>query len=182
MLTNKALFLDRDGVINEDFDYVYRTQDFQFKPEIFELCRIANANDYLIFVITNQAGIARGYYSERDFYKLTKWMLGEFKKQNCNVAKVYYCPYHPDFGNEKYKRSSNFRKPNPGMILKAAKRFSINLEKSLLVGDQVTDLEAGFNSGIQKNFLLLNPNKKKQTPHPQATVIENLKEVIPFLV
>ncbi|TGM82285.1 HAD family hydrolase [Leptospira mtsangambouensis] len=178
----KALFLDRDGVINEDFDYVYRTQDFQFKPEIFELCRLANANHYLVFIITNQAGIARNYYSERDFLKLTKWMLNEFKNQNCSISRVYYCPYHPEFGNERYKRVSDFRKPNPGMILKAAKRFPIDLENSILVGDQITDVEAGFKAGIQKNFLLLNPNKKKQTPHPQTTVIKNLKELIPFLV
>ncbi|TGL10908.1 HAD family hydrolase [Leptospira meyeri] len=176
------MFLDRDGVINEDFDYVYRMEDFQFKSEIFEICKLANANHYLVFIITNQAGIARGYYSERDFFILTKWMLNEFLNQSCSITKVYYCPYHPDFGNKRYKRDSNFRKPNPGMILKAAKRYSIDLENSILVGDQNTDVEAGFRAGVGKNFLLLNPNKKNQSHHSEATVIENLKDVIPFLV
>ncbi|XDD45073.1 D-glycero-alpha-D-manno-heptose-1,7-bisphosphate 7-phosphatase [Leptospira sp. WS39.C2] len=181
-MKHKALFLDRDGVINEDFDYVYQIKDFQFKSGIFELCKIANQKGYKIFVITNQAGIARGYYSERDFLKLTKWMKDEFEKQNCTITHVYYSPYHPEFGNTKYKRNSVFRKPNPGMILKAQKRYFIDLENSMLVGDQNTDVEAGLKAGIGKNFLLLNEGKKNNSSHhAEAIQIKNLDEVIPFL-
>ncbi|TGM31717.1 HAD family hydrolase [Leptospira biflexa] len=180
-MNDRALFLDRDGIINEDFDYVYKIEDFQFKSEIFELCRIANQKGYLIFVITNQAGIARGFYSERDFLRLTNWMISEFEKQNCKIKRVYYSPYHPDVGDQKYKRNSSFRKPNPGMILKAQKRYSIDLTNSVLVGDQNTDVEAGVAAGIQKNFLLFNENKKNLTPHLKAICVKNLNEVIPFL-
>ncbi|EMY69600.1 D-glycero-alpha-D-manno-heptose-1,7-bisphosphate 7-phosphatase [Leptospira vanthielii] len=178
----KALFLDRDGVINEDFKYVHKINNFKFKSGIFDLCRVANVRGYLVFIITNQAGIARGYYTERDFIKITKWMLNEFWRKECNISRVYYCPYHPDIGNSIYKRNSSFRKPNPGMILKAAKRFSIDLENSILVGDQNSDVQAGLNAGIRKNFLLLDRNRTNLKPHPLATIIRDLKEVIPFLV
>lgn len=175
-MLNKALFLDRDGVINEDYDYVYRLEDFHFKLDIFELCQYAIEKGYLIFIITNQAGIARGYYSERDFWRLTKWMLGEFRKHNCEISKVYYCPYHPDFGNSKYKRISPFRKPGPGMILKAAKRYHVDLSNSVLIGDQITDLEAGLNAGITKNLLILNQNKKRESIPDSVFLINSLKE------
>ncbi|MBM9546272.1 HAD family hydrolase [Leptospira sp. 201903074] len=178
---NKALFLDRDGVINEDYDYVYQIQNFQFKPGIFELCQYANSKGYLIFVITNQAGIARGYYSEREFWKLTQWMLGEFQKHKCVISKVYFCPFHPDFGNSKYKRISSFRKPGPGMILKAGKRFHVDLPGSVLIGDQTTDLEAGLNAGIGKNLLLLNPNKKRNSLPEGSFLITSLNEASSFL-
>lgn len=178
----KALFLDRDGVVNKDKDYVHQIKDFEFQEGIFDLCRMANHQGYLIFIITNQAGIARGYYSERDFILLTKWMLNEFRREGCFVSKVYYCPYHPEYGNEKYKRVSAFRKPAPGMILKAAKRFEVDLTSSLLVGDQETDIEAGINAGIGKNFLLFNPEKKVDFAfRSNYKKIKNLDEVLPFL-
>lgn len=177
----KALFLDRDGVVNKDKDYVYQIKDFEFQEGIFELCRMANDLGYLIFIITNQSGIARGYYTERDFVTLTKWMLNEFRSEGCTVSKVYYCPYHPDYGNAKYKRVSKFRKPAPGMILKASKRFQIDLKSSLLVGDQETDIEAGYNAGVGQNFLLLNPQKDYYALNSNIIKIQSLGGVFPYL-
>ncbi|TGM80975.1 D-glycero-alpha-D-manno-heptose-1,7-bisphosphate 7-phosphatase [Leptospira bouyouniensis] len=178
---NKALFLDRDGVINEDYDYVYQIQNFHFKPGIFELCQYANSKGYLIFIITNQAGIARGFYSERDFVKLTRWMLAEFQKHNCLISKVYYCPYHPEYGNSKYKRTSSYRKPGPGMILKAQKRFHVDLVHSVLIGDQTTDLQAGLKAGIGTNLLVFNPNKKSSSLLEGTFLINSLDDAISYL-
>ena len=144
----KALFLDRDGVINIDKGYVHKIEDFEFIDGIFDLCKFFQKRGFLIFIITNQAGIARGYYSENDFNILTGWMIEEFKKRDVRIEKVYYCPHHPDFTGK-----CSCRKPNPGMILTAKKEFNIDLKNSILIGDKISDIEAGKNAGIGINIL-----------------------------
>jgi D-glycero-D-manno-heptose 1,7-bisphosphate phosphatase len=148
-----ALFLDRDGVINVDHAYVHKQADFEFIDGIFELVRHARGAGYRVFVITNQAGIARGYYSEDDFHRLTAWMCERFEAEGAPLDKVYFCPYHPEHGIGRYKLDSPFRKPGPGMILQAAEEFGIDLARSLLVGDMPTDLEAGRAAGVGRNLL-----------------------------
>lgn len=145
---NKALFLDRDGVINKEKNYVFNIEDFEFIDGIFSFCEYFQRKGYLIFVITNQAGIARGFYSADDFAVLTDWMASQFAQRNIHLSKVYYCPHHPDITG-----SCDCRKPNPGMILQAAKEFDLNLSESILVGDYENDLNAGVNAGIVKNYL-----------------------------
>jgi len=142
---NKALFLDRDGVINIDKHHVYKISDFDFVEGIFDLCQKYQHLGYLIIVITNQAGIAKGYYTESDFAILTDWMINEFKLRGIKISKVYYCPHHPDFTTP-----CDCRKPNPGMILAAQKEFDINLAESVLIGDKDSDIEAGRRAGIAK--------------------------------
>ncbi len=129
-MKRKCLFLDRDGVINYDYGHVYKKSDFKFIPGIFRLVQLANRLNFLVIIITNQAGIAKGYYDLNQFEELTKWMLEEFKKRNCLIERVYYCPYHKDGIIKEYKKDSLDRKPNPGMLLKAAKDYSIDLEES----------------------------------------------------
>ena len=102
----KALFLDRDGVINVDKNYVWRIEDFEFLPDIFELCRAAQTVGLLPIIVTNQAGIGRGYYTEQDFQTLTEWMLAEFSAQGIGIGRVYHCPYHPTEGIGAYRRDS----------------------------------------------------------------------------
>src|ERR1700691_1426962 len=92
---NKALFLDRDGVINVEQGYVHRRETFRFREGIFELCRNAQALGYLLIVVTNQAGIARGYYTELEFHDLSEWMIKRFAEEQIQIARVYFCPYHP---------------------------------------------------------------------------------------
>jgi D-glycero-D-manno-heptose 1,7-bisphosphate phosphatase len=145
---NKALFLDRDGVINKEKNYVFKIEDFEFIEGIFDFCVYFQKRGYLIFVITNQAGIARGFYSEDDFNILTDWMVSQFEKRNILISKVYHCPHHPDITGP-----CNCRKPNPGMILQAANEFDLNLSESILVGDYESDLKTGENAGILKNYL-----------------------------
>lgn len=144
-----ALFLDRDGVINVEKNYVYKAEDIEFIEPIFEICRKYQEKGFMIFIITNQAGIARGYYSEKDFLILTRWMEDEFKKREIQIKKTFYCPHHPNFTGECF-----YRKPNPGMILKAKEEFDIDLENSVLIGDKQSDIDAGVNAGIKQNYFV----------------------------
>lgn len=149
---NSALFLDRDGVINIDYGHVCKKENFDFIDGIFELVNNANSQGYLVIVITNQAGIAKGLYSENDFNVLTKWMSEQFLLKNGKIKKTYFCPYHIDGIIEKYKKDSLDRKPSPGMINKALKEFNIDPKKSLLVGDKRSDIQAGISSNIGKSI------------------------------
>lgn len=178
--TTRALFLDRDGVINKDKAYVYRQSDFEFIPGIFDLCRNATEKGYLLFVVTNQAGIGRGYYTEHDFDRLTQWMCGMFAREGAAIANVYYCPTHPIHGLGSYKRESAFRKPNPGMILQASREFSLNLSASLLVGDKESDMQAGMAAGVGTNLLFLDAHRPAVS-HKIWPIISDLRQVIEYL-
>lgn len=148
MSVNRALFLDRDGVINHDSGYTSSTENFQFIDGIFDLCHTAKQLGYLIIVVTNQAGIGRGYYSEAEFLKLTEWMCERFKAENAPITEVFYCPYHPEHGVGAYKKDSFDRKPNPGMILRAAEKYKIDLAQSIMIGDKDSDMQAANKAGV----------------------------------
>jgi D-glycero-D-manno-heptose 1,7-bisphosphate phosphatase len=144
----KALFLDRDGVINLDHGYVCRVEQFEWLEGVFDTVRAAAAGGLLTIVVTNQAGIARGYYTEAAFRQLTDWMLATFAASGAPVTAVYHCPYHPD-GIGPYRVADHpDRKPNPGMLLRAAREHDLDLGSSLLAGDQETDVEAGIRAGV----------------------------------
>lgn len=149
-----ALFLDRDGVINHDYGYVHTRERFDFLDGIFDLVKLANRLDLRVFVVTNQAGIGRGMYTEVQFMSLTNWMLGEFLSHDCQIDDVEYCPFHPIHGIGAYKQNSVYRKPNPGMITKLAKKHHINICSSVFIGDKRSDIAAGISAGIQTNVLL----------------------------
>ena len=152
---NRALFLDRDGVINVDRNHVFRSEDFVFLPGIFDLCRTAQEARLIPLVVTNQAGIGRGLYTEEDFQRLTRWMLERFLEHGIRIGRVYHCPFHPTAGIGEYRRESFDRKPNPGMILKAKDDFTLDLANSVLVGDKDSDIEAGSAAGVRFNVKLL---------------------------
>lgn len=145
---NKALFLDRDGVINIEKDYLYKIEEFEFIDGIFELCKHYKALDYLIIVVTNQSGIARNYYTENDFDVLTSWMKEEFLKRDIEISSVYHCPHHPSVSGE-----CSCRKPHPGMLMSASKEFDVDLLNSIIVGDKERDVEAGLNAGLKESYL-----------------------------
>lgn len=156
----KALFLDRDGVINVDKGYVYRRDQIEFVDGIFDLCRSAVARRYLIVVVTNQAGVARGYYGESEVRELHSWINERFRERGVAIERFYYCPYHPEHGVGHYRRESECRKPRPGMILQAATDLRIDLEQSTLIGDKASDITAGVSAGVSVNILIGGP----QTP------------------
>lgn len=143
-----ALFLDRDGVINIEKNYLHKQEDFEFMDGIFDLCNFYQEKGYLIIVVTNQSGIARGYYSEVDFSNLTVWMIAAFASKGIKITQVYHCPHHPDISGE-----CECRKPHPGMLLRAGKEFNIDFENSLLVGDSERDIEAAYNAGVKETYL-----------------------------
>ncbi|MFQ5604011.1 MAG: D-glycero-alpha-D-manno-heptose-1,7-bisphosphate 7-phosphatase [bacterium] len=174
---NKALLLDRDGVINKEINYLFKTEDVEFLPGIFETCRLFQDRGFLLIVVTNQAGIGRGYYTEEDFWRLTHWMDDEFKKRSVKIAKTYFCPFHPTAGVGDYKKISFDRKPNPGMILKARDEFQLNLQESILVGDNESDIEAGINAGVGTNVLIA--TEYDSSTHTQADLIINSLQDLP---
>lgn len=143
-----ALFLDRDGVINVDHGYVYAPEEFHFIEGIFDLVVAANRAGYLVVVVTNQAGIGRGYYSEAQFHDLTHWMKCRFSEHGAQIDGVYFCPYHAEHGIGEYRRESEFRKPAPGMLLQAQSELGIDLEQSILIGDKLSDMAAGRAAGV----------------------------------
>jgi D-glycero-D-manno-heptose 1,7-bisphosphate phosphatase len=149
---NSALFLDRDGVINIDFGYVHTKEKFIFNEGIFDLVASANAKGYLVIIVTNQAGIGKGFYTERDFNILTEWMLGKFIDHGGKIDKIFFCPFHEDATIKKYKQKSFDRKPAPGMIQKACKEFNIDPKLSIIVGDKISDIQAGISSNIDKTI------------------------------
>jgi D-glycero-D-manno-heptose 1,7-bisphosphate phosphatase len=147
-MPSKALFLDRDGVINIDHGYVHKPEDFEFVQGIFDLVRVAKTKGYKVIVVTNQAGIGRSYYTEEQFQALTDWMCDQFKRNGGCIDAVYFCPFHPEHGVGNYKRESECRKPAPGMLLQAQKEHDIDLEASIFVGDKPSDMAAGQAAGV----------------------------------
>jgi len=154
---HKALFLDRDGVVNVDKNYVYRIEDVDFLDGIFEFCEYFQQKGFLIFIVTNQAGIARGYYNIEDFQMLSDWMISVFKQKMITITKIYFCPHHPDITGP-----CECRKPNPGMILRAAEEYRLDLSGSVLVGNHESDIKAGENAGIIRNYVFNEPSDFKK--------------------
>ncbi len=148
-LNRKAVFFDRDGTINIEKNYVFKKEDFEFRPGIFELMRSYVEQHYLLFVVTNQSGIARGYYSENEFQELTRWMVQELAMQGIPVEKVYHCPHHPEITGP-----CECRKPNPGLIVQAIDEFNIDPKVSIMIGDSKRDISAGENAGLGKNLYI----------------------------
>lgn len=180
-MSRSALFLDRDGVINIDHAYVSKKEDFEFVDGIFELCSNAKQLGFLICVVTNQAGIGRGYYTEKDFLELTDWMCGVFRKEGSEIDKVYFCPTHPEYGIGEYKTDSVFRKPGSGMISQAVQEFGIDLEKSILVGDKETDIQAGIAAGVRCNLLYRAMTSNAPQETAATAVVASLRQAFPFL-
>ena len=153
-MSERALFLDRDGVVNEEVGYLHRADEVRFVDGIFSLCRTAAGLGYRLIVVTNQAGIARGYYSEADFEVLMEFMRGELRAERVELDAVYYCPFHPEHGVGRYKQEHEDRKPGTGMLRRGAREFGIKLSESILVGDRCSDVEAANAAGLRQAFLI----------------------------
>jgi D-glycero-D-manno-heptose 1,7-bisphosphate phosphatase len=154
MVMTPALILDRDGVVNRDTGYVYRIEDVEFINGIFETCHVFQQSGFRIVIVTNQSGIARGLYTERDFNQLMIWMRQCFEAHGVGLDGVYYCPHHPAAAIAAYAVACACRKPNPGMMTRAAQELELDLARSILVGDKRSDLEAGRRAGIGKVVLV----------------------------
>lgn len=144
-----AAFLDRDGVLNRDVGFVYRKQDFFWMPGARRAVFRLNKLGYVVIVVTNQSGVARGFYSEQDVAALHGWINDELRCYNAHIDAFYYCPHHPTEGVEPYRRNCDCRKPLPGMIFQAMRDWDIDPDRSFLIGDKEIDLLAARSAGIR---------------------------------
>ena len=170
----KAVFLDRDGVINKEVEYLHKAEDFEFIPGVFEGIKTAVSKGYMPVIITNQSGIGRGYYSEAEYQTLTLWMLEAFKKEGIVIAGVYHCPHGPEAG-------CACRKPKPGMIREAAKDLGIDLGASFLVGDKESDIQAAIAAGIPRHALVRSGHRIDESKTAATCVADSLSEAVDCL-
>lgn len=176
-----ALFLDRDGIINVDKHHVFRIEDIDFYDGIFDLVALANSVAMPVVIVTNQAGIARGKYTEDDFHALMNWMQAVFQSNNAKIDAVYFCPTHPDFPDVNFdKIYAGWRKPEPGMFHAAACDLDLDLSKSFLIGDRISDARAGLAAGITR-ILIVNPNINHLHAIAEVDLCINLKEAYNWL-
>jgi D-glycero-D-manno-heptose 1,7-bisphosphate phosphatase len=178
---SRALFLDRDGVINVDHGYVHRIDQFDFVPGIFDLARFAVSCALPIVVVTNQAGIGRGLYSQAEYEALTRWMCDRFRAERAAIARVYHCPYHPELGIGIYRADHPWRKPQPGMLLQAAADLKLDLTRSFLIGDRISDIAAAAAAGIPHRVRIdpgMQPSDADAAPH---RVARDLREALTLL-
>lgn len=156
---NKAVFLDRDGTINVEKHYLYKKEDFEFLPGVIEALRMLQNSGYLLIIVTNQSGIARGYYTEADFQKLNDWMVNTLKSNGVYIADVYYCPHLPDAPVERYRKNCDCRKPKLGMFQKAVEEHIIDLSESFAIGDKIRDCSICEHTSC-RGFLIANNEKE----------------------
>ena len=165
----KALFLDRDGVVNVEKNYLYKIDDFELIEGILDVCRFYEKQGYIIIIVTNQSGISRGYYTEDDFKHLSEWMIEHFKSLGITITHIYHCPHH-----ESIDGTCECRKPEPGMFLEAQRDFDIDMNNSVMIGDNERDIEAAIRAGVTTNILL-----SHDAIHSNADkIIHSLKELL----
>lgn len=149
-LLRPALFLDRDGVLNEDRGYVHRWEDFCWIPGAREAVAAFNARNWWVFVVTNQSGVGRGYYPEADVLALHARMEADLAAAGARIDAFYHCPFHPEALEDRYRHPDPpDRKPNPGMLLRAMADWPVDAALSVMVGDKAIDLEAGRRAGVR---------------------------------
>ncbi|GHU62261.1 hypothetical protein FACS189418_3330 [Clostridia bacterium] len=179
----KAIFLDRDGTINEEVNYLYEIEKFAFIPGVPEALAQLKKAGYLLLVVTNQAGIARGYYTESDVQLLHSYINQCLFKQSVQIDRFYYCPHHPQ-GKGKYKKECLCRKPNVGMLERACTDFFIDRKKSFLIGDNQGDILAAKNFGIPSILVRTGHGKsvEKQLEKDYLYCAENLAEAVEWIL
>jgi len=176
----KALFLDRDGVINVDTGYVHTKEDFVFVDGIFDLVRTAVTRGYKVIVITNQAGIGRGYYDENQFLALMDWVAAQFAAAGAPLTAVYFCPHHPEKARDRYRQACDCRKPEPGLLNQAAQDHRLDMSGSIMVGDKNSDMEAARLAGVARR-VLFQPTGNTAGKMGSAThIVNHLTEVFPL--
>lgn len=166
----KAVFLDRDGVINVEKNYLYKIEDFEFIEGVFSSLRYLQSLGYQLFIITNQSGISRGYYTLDDFNLLTQWMLTQFKKKSIEISQVELCPHGPNDG-------CSCRKPLTGMIENITTKFEIDLENSWLIGDKESDIKCALNANIKNTIQVKSGHDFSEKESRANFVCQSIKEI-----
>ena len=153
-MKNVALFLDRDGTINEEREFISSPEQIQLIPRSAEAIRDANSSGLKVFIISNQSGIARGFLTEQQLAHVHRRLVAQLEREEARIDGIYYCPHHPEFGDHPYRADCECRKPKPGLLQQAAKEFDVNLSHSYLVGDRLVDIQTGRAAGTT-NVLVL---------------------------
>ena len=167
----KTIFLDRDGVINKDINYLHKIDDFEFIDGIFDACLYFQSLGYKIIIITNQSGISRGYYTLSDYQKVTQWMLDQFKYKSINILDIFHCPHGgPD-------STCDCRKPKPGMLLKAKDRHNTDMEKSWMIGDKERDIIAANSAGIDNTILVRSSHRIDESNSNAKIILDSIQQV-----
>jgi len=180
----KAVFLDRDGVIIEDAGYVGEIERVKFIPGAGQAIRLLNENGFKVIIITNQAGVARGYFSEEAVEEINTYVQETLAKEGALIDKTYYCPHHKEGVIEEYRKDCYYRKPSPGMIEEAVRDFHIDLKRSFLIGDKGSDIEAGRRAGC-KTILLAGENTQESAAGSEVVsdyTASNLFEAVKWLM
>ena len=170
-MRQRAIFLDRDGVINKDKNYLYRKEDFEFIDGVFEACQYFQKLSYQLIVVTNQSGIARGYYQEQDFHKLNQWMIEQFDDEGIKILDVFFCPHGPE-------STCNCRKPKPGMLLEAKIKYNIDMGSSWIIGDKEADVSAANASGISNTILVKTGHDIDEANSRAEFILKSIKDSI----
>ncbi|HLO27052.1 MAG TPA: D-glycero-beta-D-manno-heptose 1,7-bisphosphate 7-phosphatase [Geobacteraceae bacterium] len=166
MAKRRAVFLDRDGTINVEKDYLHRTEEFEFIPGAPEAIRLLKDAGFLVIVVTNQSGIGRGYYDEAAVHRLHRFMDDELARHGTAVDAYYICPHHPLHGIDEYRKECGCRKPLPGMLFEASEDFSIDLAASYIVGDKMADVAAGLAAGCRPLLVMTGYGEKESASLP----------------
>lgn len=176
----KAVFLDRDGTINQDFGYLYKKEQFIFLPHVLDTLRKLQDKGYLLIIITNQSGIARGYYTEKDFEKLNSWMIEELNKEGIQIAGGYYCPHHPGAAVEAYRKECDCRKPKTGLFYRAQADHDIDFSQSLAIGDRLRDCSICFETEC-KGFVIAGEETQPTEKKGDIVFIDDIAEVLDYI-
>jgi len=171
---NKAIFLDRDGVINIEKEYLYKIEDFEFIDGVFKACKYFISKGYMIFIITNQSGIGRGYYSKHDFNILTQWMLNKFQNSGIKITDINYCPHLPTDG-------CKCRKPSPNMILDFVQQYNIDLTRSWLIGDKQSDIDSAINANIDNHILVKSGHVVDENKSSAKFILNSILDTIDII-
>lgn len=173
---NKAIILDRDGVLIHDIGYVHKVEDFRFIPKAVDALKLLSQKGFKLIIITNQSGIGRGYYTKEDFLKFNNHLINELSKNKIKIEKTYYCPHHPD-------ESCNCRKPSTRHAEEAKKEFDIDLKRSYVIGDHPSDIEMGKKAGCKAAYVLTGHGKKHKGQAKAADFIaEDLYDAAKWIV
>ncbi len=178
---NKCIFLDRDGVINKDSGYVYKWDDFEFLPGVIEALKDLTYHEISIVIVTNQSGIARGFYTEQDFLTLNGCMLEYFKTEGIQILDIFYCPHLISGIVPKYAADCACRKPKPGMFHLAFDKYNIDPLSSIMVGDKMSDIVAATNAGIHTSYLVGNQFQESLGVKPSFS-FESLIECVEHII
>ena len=165
----KTIFLDRDGVINKEVNYLHKVDRFEFIGGIFDACLHFQSLSYKIIIITNQSGISRGYYTLSDYQKVTQWMLDQFKYKSINILDIFHCPHGPD-------STCDCRKPKPGMFLKAKEKHNTDMEKSWMIGDKERDIVAANSAGIDNTILVRSGHRIDESNSNAKIILDSIQQ------